>query len=152
MQLHSGRKVWVSLVRDCRNFGWIRTVVVMSLISTVTNCLVCLRTVPCFPPCLGWLMMFILLLIGKSLGVLMGDLMGMSLGGMTISIVSLVVVAAAVMASCDRREEYAFGLGFFAVASNVHFEAKPCKVVVYEVQTLNHVFSCFEGEVSIVDI
>ena len=90
----------MALVRDCKNVGWICTVVVMSLISTVANCLVCPRTMPCFPPCLGWLMMFMLLLIGKSVGVLM-LMMGMSVGDVTVSIMSVVVVAAAIKVSCD---------------------------------------------------
>jgi hypothetical protein len=60
VRLNSGMKVWVALVRDCRNFGWIRTVVVMLLIYTATYCLVCPQTMPCFPPCLGWFMMFML--------------------------------------------------------------------------------------------
>ena len=38
MRLHIEMNIWVALVRDCWNFGWICTVVVMLLISTIANC------------------------------------------------------------------------------------------------------------------
>ena len=62
----------VVLVRSCRNFGRIRIVVFMLLVLTMTYLLVCPRTMPCFRPCFGWLMMFTLLLVGKSVGMLVG--------------------------------------------------------------------------------
>jgi len=44
VRLHIEMKIWLALVRDCINFGWICTVVVMSLISTIVNCSVPVRS------------------------------------------------------------------------------------------------------------
>jgi hypothetical protein len=71
----------------------------MLLISTVTNFGVCPLTMPCFPPYLRWLMTFILLPIGKLVlvGLLTGVSVGMSVGGVIVSIMSVVVVTVLVM-------------------------------------------------------
>ena len=72
---------------ELEEFGAIRIVVSMSLISTWTYLAVCPRTMPCFLLYLGWLTMFTLLLVGKSVGVLIGSSMGRSVNVLVVEFV-----------------------------------------------------------------
>ena len=82
------------------------------------------------------------LLIGVSVGMSVGGVIIsiMSVVGVTLLVMSIVVGASAVIVVCDT------------FASNMHFKAKSCKVVVYEVHTLDHIFSCFKRKCSVVNI